>query len=249
MNQPTEAAIAETAEWICGHARELASKILTPHIPKSLRPRQEEVLEMLNSGMLYRQIAERLGVCMATVHSFAKAHGIERGRGRRTGQYPAELAARDKAIVEMDSTDNYTLEQVGQKFGMTRERVRQILLAHGTRKHSELQHKKSIERAERVATEKQKRKQIREEARLSPSQHVLDIAELYAKGLGYRQIGERLGRPAMVVAVDVCGRYRKRWPHLFPYRKKHKGHPKGCIKPADTRPYHLIHANENGKKQ
>ena len=44
----------------------------SPHRPKNLSTREQEVLDCLSQGFLYKEIAEKLGISYETVHTYIR---------------------------------------------------------------------------------------------------------------------------------------------------------------------------------
>lgn len=124
---------------------------------------------------------------------------------------------RDAQIIALDDGTR-TLQDIGDEFGLTRERVRQILALHGVRPHSELIEQKKRAKEIRVEMLRQKALRQREAQRTQPSEHVQLISNLYNSGLTAGEVGSVMGLAAATIGVAISGRYRKRWPHLFPYK-------------------------------
>lgn len=81
-------------------------------------------------GISYRETADQMGVKYHTVVNAARRYGIKfklEKRGRK--QRGIINKARAKQMVEL-YRDGQTLAQIGETFGITRERVRQIMTSH-----------------------------------------------------------------------------------------------------------------------
>lgn len=98
------------------------------------RPPQTETYKrwakMLDAGLTRTQIAEREGVTYNQLAYGLRALGIRGKRGRHvTGPSPRTVA-RDKALIAMAQDTYRPLAEIGQAFGISRERARQILDAY-----------------------------------------------------------------------------------------------------------------------
>lgn len=92
-----------------------------PGLSKSNRICQ--ILDLLNDGLDYREIADRLNISYGRVVTLASQAGWHRQRGRPT-EPPSD--ERYDSMADMASL-GLTLQQIGDHFRLTRERVRQIL--------------------------------------------------------------------------------------------------------------------------
>jgi len=87
---------------------------------------KEELSAMAKEGLTMATAAEKLGLSFHQVNNRANKHGI-RFHGKR-GPRPKDPDARDLEMRRLFVEDGHTLEAIGEKYGITRERVRQILL-------------------------------------------------------------------------------------------------------------------------
>jgi len=83
---------------------------------------------LASRGMTIPQAAEEIDASYIYVHHFADRHGIV-FVGAKRGQQPAPPDERSDAMRVL-YLDGKTLEEIGQQFGVTRERVRQIVTKH-----------------------------------------------------------------------------------------------------------------------
>ena len=95
-----------------------ASNPLEPHLEKIL-----PLIEMCSA----EQIGEMFNVSSASVNHFLRSKGIYQQRGKKTAN---RTQPRRNEIARF-YLENNTLQATGDKFGITRERVRQILNAIG----------------------------------------------------------------------------------------------------------------------
>lgn len=88
------------------------------------------VLPLIEQGLSQKQIAERLGVWSSNLSAFIKAEGLRKMFWKRRNislaHPPNERAFAMKARYETGET----LQQIGDSYSITRERVRQILTKH-----------------------------------------------------------------------------------------------------------------------
>lgn len=87
------------------------------------RGRGELYRKLSNSGLSAKQIAEHAGVNVASVYVWAHRNGVALAK-------PNANAQRNQKMVHMHA-QGCTLQSIGNQFGITRERVRQILFAQG----------------------------------------------------------------------------------------------------------------------
>lgn len=85
----------------------------------------DHLRQLANAGKTRVQAAAECGVSYATVVKFALKHDIVFERSNCT-KLPGEREHAMRALY----LDGYTLEQIGQQFSLTRERVRQLLTKH-----------------------------------------------------------------------------------------------------------------------
>lgn len=85
----------------------------------------ESVRECAEAGLTRKEAADYLGKSYSHIASIAIRNGISFVRK------PSNMSDRDAVLCQMFEAGNYSLQQVGDKFGLTRERVRQILAKHG----------------------------------------------------------------------------------------------------------------------
>lgn len=92
----------------------------------------EKLKHLAESGLSYREAAEELGATYHCIASYANKYNIpfrhlKRGR-------PAEGPDERSSDMRLLYEQGQTLEQIGRRYGITRERVRQIMTKHyGTR--------------------------------------------------------------------------------------------------------------------
>jgi transposase len=118
---------------------------------------------------------------------------------------------RDMEIVRMH-TQGIVHPQIAEHYGITRERVRQIVANHDQEPRRVFQRRRRAENDARQAAESRQRKQKRE-ARL----HALSAA--WKRGASISEIAEEFGISTPNAANALISYRRKRHPSLFPLRK------------------------------
>lgn len=84
------------------------------------------------SGATTRAIAAEYHVSISTACRWLRLAGVALPRGRPRGiRGPGVNAARDASIMEEIGRGGVSFSDVARKFGITRERARQIAFAHG----------------------------------------------------------------------------------------------------------------------
>lgn len=80
------------------------------------------------NGATWEQLAEAVGCSVSGISSYCRSHGIKvtRPSGRMAPRLGDEMPARTRRMVEM-YRQGITLQDIGVKFGVSRERVRQLL--------------------------------------------------------------------------------------------------------------------------
>lgn len=110
-------------EYVCQLSRQSGAKPLSKKEQLALR-----ILELAEQGLTRAQIADAAGFSYVGISKIAKEFNIQITRQQYAG---AETGNSDR-IRQMAALyeSGRTLNQIGQKFGITRERVRQILTKH-----------------------------------------------------------------------------------------------------------------------
>jgi DNA-binding CsgD family transcriptional regulator len=105
--------------------------------PKTAR-RAAIMAELVSLGQSRRRIAEATGLHYLTVVNTLRAAGIAAPYDR-TGFWAGTITASKERAASMAALyrDGYTLEQIGQQYGITRERVRQLMTKHVGIRHSD----------------------------------------------------------------------------------------------------------------
>lgn len=95
------------------------------------------IFGLLVAGLSISQVANILGMATATVRNQITADWVPQirhrhGRKKRLGALAPGRAPIDKqAVIAMHDNGRLTLQEVGDHFGVTRERIRQILARQG----------------------------------------------------------------------------------------------------------------------
>lgn len=89
---------------------------------------------LVERGMYAAQIAKELGVATQTIHGWARRNGVKLTDGRAVCaemRMPSAMAIQRAEKMTSMYRQGLTLAKIGQSFGVTRERVRQVLKACG----------------------------------------------------------------------------------------------------------------------
>lgn len=88
----------------------------------------ERVATLLRDGRTVKEIAEQLNLSPHTVRRRARELGI---KPHRTYTIKPAIIERDRTLCRIFQEGKHTLEEMGQMFNLTRERVRQVLVRNG----------------------------------------------------------------------------------------------------------------------
>lgn len=99
--------------------------IRNPKAPKRDLPKL--MRECAESGLTRAETAEKTGLHYSLVCQIARAHQVVFSKTYRISDEDHKRIEDRAAIMAALYTNGYTLNQIGEQFGMTRERVRQIL--------------------------------------------------------------------------------------------------------------------------
>jgi DNA-binding CsgD family transcriptional regulator len=102
-------------------------------VSRTKKNRAEAILREVNKGRTRTEVAVSLGIHPQTVSRYCHEFGVECLDSR--GRPETQLFERNQQIVAF-YMEHHTLEEVGQRFGITRERVRQILNKCGVKPRS-----------------------------------------------------------------------------------------------------------------
>lgn len=109
---------------------------------------------------------------------------------------------------------------LSRKYGISRERVRQIASDERTPTGRELQQRDAAERKQKYESQKAIRLSLRRMRSAAPREQ---LSEMWKSGMAMKEIAAQLGTTPAVIGATI-GRYRKRWPSQFPYRYSHAQH-------------------------
>lgn len=90
----------------------------------------EKLTEFASQGMTMRQASEATGMPYISVAKYVREHGIPFKKWKRGPDTCAEGSNERSDKMAALYRSGQTLEQIGVEFGLTRERVRQILRKH-----------------------------------------------------------------------------------------------------------------------
>jgi uncharacterized protein (DUF433 family) len=129
---------------------------------------------------------------------------------RKRGRRPVHTK-RDLEIVRMH-VEGIVHPQIAEQYGITRERVRQIVAMHDQEPRRIFQRRRRAESDARQAAEARQRKQKRD-ARLQA------LSSAWKRGASISEIAEEFGIRTPNAANALISYRRKRYPALFPLRK------------------------------
>ena len=93
------------------------------------------VLELYATRTRLDDIAEKVGVAPSTILSWLKHYGIAlRPRGYCQPNIGALGKVTDEELARLYHSDQQTLQQIGDMFGISRERVRQVMEKRGIKR-------------------------------------------------------------------------------------------------------------------
>lgn len=81
------------------------------------------VRQMIREGAVVAEVAEAIGYSSTWVYRFARRHGIALQPGKRSRDVPTAQA---QAVLRDFDSGSWTLEAIGERHGLSAERVRQI---------------------------------------------------------------------------------------------------------------------------
>ena len=131
-----------------------------------------QVPMLAEQGMTRAEIAKAIGASMSTVYQHIKANGIPvlHASAKHHGLAGKARAENMSAMYRQ----GLTLEKIGSQFGLTRERVRQILRGRGVAKSDS-------QRPKMTALKRRQRAAIREARCLEKYGHSLDVMDQLRK--------------------------------------------------------------------
>lgn len=161
-----------------------------------LKQRNELIATEYKAGGVIAQIAEKYDISVSAVPIIARQYA----NGRRTqNASKAPTGARNKALCEL-YVSGRSLETVGKEFGITRERVRQILVHEGiVERHSGFNEPEKIASRERSI----QRKEVSALKKAAIQKRRAAIREMYNAGASYAGMSEHFGIPISSVQQAV----------------------------------------------
>jgi hypothetical protein len=177
--------------------------------------RNQSIARDYSAGVSIEVIAARVGLTVGTAYSIAVGMGAKKPAAldRRRLRFSPKMERNEKICAEYLSGDS--LEMVGQRYGMTRERVRQILVKNG---HEERHGGFNTERRIAARAKAFPKALEREERRERRKAQVALARELYNAGETYKAIAERLSHPITWVENAI-------WTTGGPSRNRNVGKP------------------------
>jgi hypothetical protein len=171
---------------------------------------RKQIIRLASPNTTLRELARK------TRSTYFFVYNIVHRRGLPFARY-YKFSERDKKIVAFFKTEK-TLEEVGQKFGMTRERVRQIWHRLGLDRQP-IRRKRFMERLKR----KERLRMARELNRVNKFQR---LATYWNSGVSAKEISRRMGlkfrewdiSPSSSLSSKIST-LRKEHPKLFPRRR------------------------------
>jgi transcriptional regulator with XRE-family HTH domain len=102
------------------------------HATKAAASKRWEIASLYESGMTMPEVAKACGISAGWVSQIMKKLGVAaRPAGSRHGNHARVVRRSDYPTIAARYKSGLTLEQVGAEFGITRERVRQIVKKAG----------------------------------------------------------------------------------------------------------------------
>lgn len=173
------------------------------------RTRNEGIAFDYQNNMRVEDIAAKWKVSALSVPALARSGGYVAGGRTRGPHMPhknSEISERNKKICDQYN-EGHSLETVGEAFGITRERVRQILVASGvTERHGGFLSPHQIEaraKAERADVERAARAEKIEARKAKKAEREAKVRELYDAGKTYDEIASALSISKGCVQKDV----------------------------------------------
>jgi hypothetical protein len=153
------------------------------------RWRMAQIAELVSLGFTRRQCAETLKIPAPTVSTLAALAGVPKHYDK-TGwaETIAKSQERAKTMAAL-YRDGYTLEQISKQYGISRERVRQLMTKHlGVRAKDGGQTKTARDRRERIQRQREDRMQMRAGCTVAQWEELHRISrEMVAAGRGKYQ--------------------------------------------------------------
>lgn len=159
---------------------------------RDLTQRNQDIARLyLEERLTLGEIGERFDVSQKWVRRILKRLGVSLRRRSRGPPEPEHLRGRNEEIARLYAEGDLTLREIGERFNLSRERVRQIAKRAGVTLR--------VARRPRVPAERLRERNA-------------EIIRLYAEGLKRKEIAGRVGASQTVVdyAVRTAGVNRRR---------------------------------------
>src|ERR1035437_1194811 len=106
--------------------------------------------------------------------------------------------------------------ELGRKFRITRERVRQICKEVGHIKRRIKAKEEKVKLQEKAIQAKLSKKA----KKLLPSKRIIKLSKLIREKKNLDLVAKKIGLKVETLRSSISGRYRKKWPELFPYLRR-----------------------------
>lgn len=133
---------------------------------EQLRKRDDEILRLyVEEGLSPEGLAARFGLRPSTVHGILRHRGVS--LRRLSSGAPPHLKERNDEIARLRAEEGLTLKEIGERFNLGKERVRQVLIRAGVPR--EVQGGKGSRTHERVQRRASARGYVEVQTRNHPS--------------------------------------------------------------------------------
>lgn len=209
------AAAAEEKDWKVCLKIELAIRVLKrepkPYV-RTYRPRPAPpgIVAEYEAGASTLELAARHKSHPVQITKWIRAAGGT-VRPRGGGQKSQFSTKRVQTILALNAAGKLTLEAIGKRFGITRERVRQICLKHGQEPR--------LGGIINGAVKKAQEKAAKAEAKKFEKQAAMKLAsKLWLSGAHISECAEAMGIGGHDLRTRLC-QLRRHHPKMFPYRQ------------------------------
>lgn len=198
---------------------------LTPISPEL----QQQLIESYTAGTSMLRLATQHAIPYARLRQLLVAAGVEiRAASSPTygasGESPASKLtadAKQSLLAELQLGQEQHVN-LAKKYGVSRERVRQIAKSIGAPTGREVQHRRTSERKSKRQEDAQYRANLREQMRRAKYQH---WNELWERGLTMNEMAQALGQcSAATIGVRIT-ELRRRYPGWFKLRRGSRAAP------------------------
>lgn len=190
-----------------------------PPLPHGLTP--EDLVRMyVQDGRTLSDLSSALHLDYQFLRGMLVSRGVTiRGRGHtvcRGSDHPSsKLNKQDRQELEQALLDGQAHGGLARKYGLSRERVRQIALSIGAPTGREIQARQRQARKERQARRKAELEAVR---RREKERRYRKWSEMWCSGMTTREIAERMKVSPGTVSVRIVN-LRKEYPDWFPLRR------------------------------